>query len=398
MEKEQTLKLPKKGWLNIGIFSFGHFVSDYYCNLLPVMLPYLAVKFNFSYSMCGMLFMIFMVTASFLQAPIGIAADKRNLGFLLPLSIITSGVLACLIGICPSVVFLIVIVFFSGLCSSFFHPVAGGMVPSISPKGHEVLSTSLFIVGGNVGFAVAPFLTALYLEAFSPKELVYLGIIPVATYFVLIKRNLNTRPVSKEQAKAVSIKAIVTNVPFLLLVSSIGLRAVCYCSLVIYIPLLFTSKGISNVSASSILMVMLLGTAIGGLAVGGLSAKFKFKTLIVSSYALTVIMMAVFMLKADNSLLSYISIFFAGFGMYGATPPAIVWAQKMLPKADSFATSMMLGFTFGIGYVISVFIGMLGDYTGLSSALCVFIFPCLVIAILLVILIRSPKNCANFSR
>ena len=177
--------------------------------------------------------------------------------------------------------------------------------------------------------------------------------------------------------------------PFLWLVSSIGLRAVCYCSLVIYIPLLFQSKGLSSISASAILMTMLIGTAIGGLLVGAIARRFKLKFLILSSYVLTILMMVLFLNKADDSLISYISIFIAGIGLYGVTPPAIVLAQRLLPKADSFATSMMLGFTFGLGYILSVLVGVIGDYTDLQSSLSLVIFPTMIGAVISILMIKE---------
>ena len=138
-------------------------------------------------------------------------------------------------------------------------------------------------------------------------------------------------------------------------------------------------------------MTLLIGTATGGMLVGAISTRFKLKTLIVYSYALTIAMMAIFMYKADDSVLSYVSIFLAGVGLYGSTPPAIVWAQKLLPHADSFATSMMLGFTFGIGYALSVFVGWLGDYIGLQQSLVVWIFSTMFLATVVILRVKE-KN------
>ena len=106
-----AIPAPKRGWGNIAVASWSHFVGDFYCNLLPVLLPILALKFGLSYSQCGLLYMIFQVSASFLQAPIGIAADKHNLGILLPVSIITGGVLASAVGLCSSAWILVIIIF-----------------------------------------------------------------------------------------------------------------------------------------------------------------------------------------------------------------------------------------------------------------------------------------------
>lgn len=389
---EANLKIgPKVGYFNVVLASFAHFCGDFYCNILPVLLPIFALKYGFSYSQCGLLYMIFQVTASFLQAPIGLYADKKNLGFILPLSILTSGVLASCVGLTDSPVVLVIIIFLSGLCSSGFHPIAGGIIPHISPKDKGVLSTSIFIVGGNVGFAIAPFITALYLEVFEVEHLAYLAIIPLLTTVMVVIRRLHVKTWQPKPSETLNLKIIFHNKSFLYLVASIGLRSVCYCALVIYIPLLFTSRGISSVSASAILMTMLIGTAVGGLVIGLIAHRFRMKTLIILSYVLTIAMMIVFLIKADDSILSFICIFTAGFGLYGSTPVAIVLAQRLLPHADSFATSMMLGFTFGIGYILSVFIGILADFVGLHEALSIFIFPSLILAILTVLKVNTVK-------
>ena len=76
---EANLKIgPKVGYFNVVLASFAHFCGDFYCNILPVLLPIFALKYGFSYSQCGLLYMIFQVTASFLQAPIGLYADKKK--------------------------------------------------------------------------------------------------------------------------------------------------------------------------------------------------------------------------------------------------------------------------------------------------------------------------------
>ncbi len=384
-------KPPKRGWLNVFVTSYAHFIGDYYSNILPVMLPILALQFDLSYSQCGMLYMIFQVAASFLQAPIGIAADKKNLGIIFPLSIMLCGVFASAVGLSTSPMMLIIIVFVSGICASGFHPIAGGILPSVSPKNHEVLATSIFIVGGNIGFAIAPFLTALYLKYFSQQELFYLAIIPVLSALLLIIRRLHIKENNYSGVDSISIKRILSNKPFLWLVASIACRSVCYCAFVIYLPLLLSIRGISSVNASAVLMTMLAGTAVGGLVVGGLSLRYKLIQLIFGSYIFTFAMIVIFLFNADDSLISFISIFFAGLGMYGSTPPAIVWAQKLLPHADSFATSMMLGFTFGIGYILCVFIGILGDYIGLLESIRIFTIISLILACILIIKVRNEE-------
>ena len=81
-----TLSTNQTSMAKVWSLSIAHFTSDFYLNLLPVMLPILALKFGFSYSQCGLLYMVFQISASFLQAPIGLIADRKDLGIFFSIS------------------------------------------------------------------------------------------------------------------------------------------------------------------------------------------------------------------------------------------------------------------------------------------------------------------------
>ena len=82
-----------------------------------------------------------------------------------------------------------------------------------------------------------------------------------------------------------------------------------------------------------------------------------------------------------------------GAGLYGSTPAAIVWSEKLLSRqAAAFATSMMLGFTFGIGYMLSVITGAIGDVIGLQAGFAVTVLPALAIGALVLTKLKDPKE------
>lgn len=381
---------PAKSWFNVNVMGLGHFTSDFYCNLLPLMLPILARRFGLSYAECGTLYMIFQVAANFIQPPLGLLADRRNLNYLMPLSILGGGIFACAIGIVDNVYMLAFIIFISGICASGFHPIGGGILPNVSPYKKEVLSTSIFIVYGNVGFAIAPYCVARYVDAFGPNNLIWLSIPAIFTAALIYKQRLHHPTLSENPQDVSSLKSILHNKPFAIFVMSIGWRSLCYCSLIAYLPLFMTERGYSNTQSAQALFAMLFGTAFGGLAVGGLSAKLGLKKLILLTYIATICSVTWFLYKADLSFTSYVLLFITGAGLYGSTPPAIVWSQRMLSKSAAFATSMMLGFTFGIGYIVSVGTGILADFFGMHTALWITIIPSLILAIILLIPLKEP--------
>ena len=391
---DTAISLPSASWSNVSIMSLSHFTSDFFCNVLPIMLPILAARYGISYSQSAALFMVFSVSTNFLQPPIGIWADKRPVNYLMPLSILTGAFFASIVGWSPNIYVLIFIILLSGICSSAFHPISAGIVHDISPKRHQTFATSIYIAGGNLGFAIAPLIIAAFIEQFTDKNLPFLFLFALIVTLMIYKQRLFVTPPRNESSSEpqINLKSIIKSKQFIFLNTSIALRSWCYCALVVFLPLLLTAHGYSTVESGLALMCLLVGTVFGGLATGGLSDKYGLRTLIVSTYVLTIASLGFFLWRLDISFISMVALFLAGAGMYGSTPAAIVWAQRLLPRNAAFAASMMLGFTFGMGYVESVITGFVGDLFGLRVGLIATIFPALVLAIIIILALKEPPK------
>ncbi|WP_277296911.1 MFS transporter [Succinatimonas hippei] len=392
-----AISLPTASWSNVSIMSLSHFTSDFFCNVLPIMLPILAARYGISYSQSAALFMVFSVSTNFLQPPIGIWADKKPVNYLMPLSILTGAFFASIVGWSPNIYVLIFIILLSGICSSAFHPISAGIVHDISPKRYQTFATSIYIAGGNLGFAIAPLIIAAFIEQFTDKSLPALFLLALIVSLMVYKQRLYVTPPRNDSGSGpqINLKSIIKSKQFIFLNTSIALRSWCYCALVVFLPLLLTDHGYSTVESGLALMCLLVGTVFGGLATGGLSDKFGLRSLIISTYIVTIIALGFFLWRLDISFLSMVALFLAGAGMYGSTPAAIVWAQRLLPRNAAFAASMMLGFTFGMGYVESVITGFVGDIFGLRIGMIATIFPALVLAIFIILALKEPPKPAD---
>ena len=392
-----AIALPSASWSNVSVMSLSHFTSDFFCNILPIMLPILAARYGISYSQSAALFMVFSVSTNFLQPPIGIWADKKPVNYLMPLSILTGAFFASVVGWSPNIYVLIFIILLSGICSSAFHPISAGIVHDISPKRHQTFATSIYIAGGNLGFAIAPLLIAAFIEQFTDKSLPILSFFALAVTLMVYKQKLFVTPPRNSDAKdpQINVKSIIKSKQFIFLNTSIALRSWCYCALVVFLPLLLTAHGYSTVESGIALTVLLVGTVFGGLATGGLSDKYGLRALIVATYVVTIAALGVFLWRVDISFISLAALFLAGAGMYGSTPAAIVWAQRLLPRNAAFAASLMLGFTFGMGYVESVITGFVGDLVGLQLGIAFTVFPALILAIIIILALKEPKKPAD---
>lgn len=387
------LKAPVRSWFNVGVMALAHFMSDYYTAFLPVLLPLIATRYDISYSESAAIYMVFSVAMNFVQPPIGIAADKRNLNYLMPLSVLTGGVFASAVVLSPNLFILLCIVLLCGICSSGFHPVSASILTRVLPHGKKGFGTSIYIAGGNLGFALAPVIVAAFIERFGENYLVLMSLPAIITTALIYVRHLhapNQQQPGGRCASALNMGKIIRSRQFVFLNTSIALRSWTYCSMVVFIPLLFNEKGYSSMEGATCLVIMLIGAVAGGLIGGALTDKFGPKNVTLGSFVLALIFGVIFLSRCDMSALSLISLFICGAGVYGSTPNAIVWAQRLLPGNAAFAASMMLGFTFGAGYIESVITGMIGDIIGLQDAMLYTTIVTMILAIVLIAVLKAP--------
>lgn len=426
-------KLPVRSWFNVGVMALAHFMSDYYTAFLPVLLPIIAHRYGISYSESAAIYMVFSVAMNFVQPPIGLMADNRNLNYLMPLSVLTGGVFASVILLCPNLFVLMVMVLLCGFCSSGFHPVSASILTRVLPLKSQGFATSIYIAGGNLGFAIAPVVVAGFIEQFGENLFVLMAVPAILTTILVYIRHLQApspdllaRAAAKKAAKAaqaaqaaqttgqdqnqgktaksaasaddelalgeISLGKLIRSKQFVALNSAIAFRSWTYCSLVVFIPLLFNAKGYSSMEGATCLVILLVGAVAGGLAGGALTDIFGPKKVTVMSFIMALFTGMGFIYYCDMSFISLACLFLCGAGVYGSTPNAIVWAQRLMPNNAAFAASMMLGFTFGVGYIESVFTGILGDIIGLQEALGYSIAITMVLAIVLIMIIKEPPK------
>ncbi len=382
---------PVPSAFNVGLMSAGHFSSDFFCNVLPVLLPILAVRYGISYSQSAALFMVFSVSTNFLQPPVGLWADRHNLNYLVPISIAVEAVFACAIGLADNIYALMLIILIAGVAASAFHPIAASVVYFVSIKRRRALCTSIFIAGGNLGFSLAPLAIAAFVDRFSDRHLLLLSVPAVIIAVLFYLRNLHVATIDVTAVKALpKISAIFKSRPFLMLNTAFALRSWCYCSLVVFLPMLLTDHGFSTVQSALALMILLLGTVVGGLIAGSLTDRFGEKSLILCSFVLGLVGLFFFYQNAGVDVWSLTLLFITGAGLYGSTPGGILWAQKLLSNQAAFAASMMLGFTFGLGYILSVITGLAGDLTHLKYGMMITTLPAMAGAFVIIAFMKAP--------
>lgn len=389
-----TEVVVKKSYLQVILLAMGHFFNDFYCNFLPILLPILIPKLGLSLTLSGALVMVMSLSANVLQSVFGYFMDKYNFNKIMPLIIPFGAVFICLTNWASNFIVLAVLIGFSGLAVSTFHPMGAGLVSKVAPDGKISTCISIFVAGGSFGFALAPILLVYFMQMYSLDYLPIL-IIPAIILGVLMYSSglSKARFVNEQVAKNMhfNLAQILQNKPLMLLNISMGLRAWLFTALVTFLPLWAIEKGCDNTLSGWILTIYLCGSVIGGLIGGALNDKIGYKKVILWALIFTLIPTMYFLFAQQIDILMYIALFVGGGLVMAANPGAIVWGQDLLPDNPGMASGMMLGLSFGLGGFGTMLTGSLAENYGLTMALALTAIL-LVISIVLVYLTPEKRR------
>ncbi len=379
-------------WYTISLLTAGHFFSDFYANFLPAIIPIVINNLGLSLTLSGLLVMIFSFTSCILQPVFGYLVDKYSLSRLILVTIPISGVFISLAGSATGIITLFVFVALSGLASSLFHPLGSIMTSKVSLHHTKAFAMSIFIGGGNLGFAVAPAIVMLYIAKFGLSNLLWIavpGIVLTVAYY--LQRLHNFKLAAPPKARN-SHETWYNSLPLLNLNIVMGLRAWTQVAVTTFLPVLLTRAGYSTAVAGSMLTVFLLGGALGGFIGGYLSDQFGYKKCIIGLLLASLPATYFFLAPAEVTVFTWIMLAVSGAVMQGTVPPSIVWAQAMIPANAAMASGMMLGLSAGLGGLGTAITGAVADHAGLKPALLCTLIPLTLSAILACIIPHIPQK------
>ena len=386
-----SLNKGSHSWYSDLLLTMGHFFSDFYANFLPVLLPIVIPKLGLSLTMSGLLIMVLSFTSNVLQPFFGYWMDRSNLNWLILATIPAGAIFICYTGIVDTKIMLFILVALSGVAVSFFHPLGSSLVSKVSASNKIGISLSIFVAGGNLGFALAPiilvYFTAHYGLDSLPLLIIPSFILTIAYYHSKLYKQCSSSEINVLVNRHIPKFHKNTNLIKLNLV--MGLRAWTHVAVTTFLPVLLASQGYSNTFSGVVLTIFLVGAALGGLIGGYASDKFGIKKVIVTSLALGILPTYIFLSSSEITMLTWIAIVLCGAGLQCSAPSSLVWAQKLLPNNAGMASGMMLGLSFGLGGIGTAITATLADYIGLPTSLLLTVLP-LVVAVPLAMTIPAP--------
>ncbi|MBQ7608050.1 MAG: MFS transporter [Desulfovibrionaceae bacterium] len=353
----------------VSLASFSHFVCDVNTGALPAILPYFVSTYGFSYSAVSGLMLANSSIGSCIQPFFGLLSDRSPSVWYMPLGILIAGLCMASLSLFSSYLPIFLAVGLSGVGTSLFHPTAMRFTASYAGE-RQGTATSIFSIGGNIGFLLAPLLAVLLIEHLGFAGIAIFAPIALCMSLLVWFETRNARFAGRPSAEKRGEGALPKNnwPAFFRLTGALIGRSVLMVCLRVFLPLYWIDH-FSRTPQEAALLLTIFGLSgiIGNIAGGMLGDRFGYTRVIQGSYGVIVPFLFFFPF-VENYLLAYCLVALIGFFLYASFSPVVVVGQRYLAKNAGLAAGVTLGLSISIGGVFAPLLGFLADSFGLLAA------------------------------
>ena len=359
----------------LSLLVLGHFLTDCYMGMVLPLVPIIRDRFGLTLAAAGSIAVVTSLTGSLAQPLLGILSDMTRRSYLVGLGVMLTGVGICTFGMANSFGGMMALIALGGLGCGAFHP-PGSALASAAGGERRDLTQALFSPGGIVGYSLGPVLGMwLYhargLEGMWPGMLVGLVAGPLVG---LASRSLEggkgdphpapPAPVHRNgelmsRRQRVGALSMLTAVVFF--------RSAIVIVFSSYLALLLEHRGVPETKWDWVIMAFVFAGGVAGVVGGQLTRVIGRRWLTVVSMGLAGPALLGFL--HSQGLASWALLVIGGAAVQAAVPVNIVQAQLLLPRHQSLASALMMGFCWGAAAFLAPAFGRIADLTSLPYAL-----------------------------
>ncbi|MFH1074651.1 MAG: MFS transporter, partial [Candidatus Firestonebacteria bacterium] len=202
----------------LSIITLTHIITDSYTAFIPLAVPFLIEKYNFSVALAGSLGVILSLSTNLPQPFFGHIYDKAK-GYLIYLSPLLSALFVGTAVLMPSYGLMVLFLIIGGIGVAMFHPEATHIAKNLD-KNKGSLAISIFLAGGTGGYAIGGFIAAILIKFFGLPGLAFsvlFGIIASYVLFVNKKFLMEQKEATHHSLSANDLKEI-NSVPQFILI------------------------------------------------------------------------------------------------------------------------------------------------------------------------------------
>ncbi|MBQ9537581.1 MAG: MFS transporter [Desulfovibrionaceae bacterium] len=350
----------------IALASLSHLCCDVNTGSLPAILPYLIAEHGLSYSATSALMLANSSLSSFIQPLFGLLADRNPQTYFMPLGILIAGLAMASVGFVENYWAIFCAVGLSGIGAALFHPAAMRFTNSVA-GAKQGTGTSIFSIGGNIGFLIGPLLAVALIEWCDLRGLGLLAPLALIMALLIFYEIKHLPPKPKAPfGKSVQETHLKNDwKAFNLMVIAVIFRSIIMICFRVFFPLYLIANFSQSKSAAAVALTIFGLSGIIGNILGGLLAdRYGYSIIVKITYLLLIPCLVVFPFL-ENLVLIYIDLIIIAFMVYASYSPIVVLGQKYLPNHVGFSAGITLGLSISIGGLFSPVLGLVADTYGL---------------------------------
>lgn len=381
--------------------SVVHLLNDTMQSTVSALFPVLRDSMNLSYKQIGFIAFAMNMTAAVIQPLVGMYADVRPRPYILPIGVVFTLVGVVGLALAPEYIYLVLAVMLMGIGSAIFHP-ESSRVAYMAAGGKRGLAQSIFQVGGNIGGALGPVMSAAIFVPLGQISVLWFSIAAIAAMIIqaYVARWYGQnapllRPAAKPKAAA-AMRERAAESPLTrrqvgwaiaVLVFLVFTKHIYMAGLSSYYSFyLIDHYGVTVQHAQLFLFAFLAASAAGTFFGGPLADRYGRRNIIWFSILGT----APFSILLPYGSLAWTAAMCicAGFVLSSAFSIIVVFAQELLPGKVGLVSGLFFGLAFGIGGLGSAALGWVADATSIEFMMKL----CAYLPLLGVLAVFLPKD------
>jgi len=345
----------------------ARFLICLYTSILPPLLPLFMEKMHLSLMLTATLVSVFCLSTSLLQPLFGWIEDRIGYRIFLLWSPVWVGIFIGAIGIFPHYRLIVLLLALSGIGVCAFHPASFAYAGRV-PSNNNSITISFLLLAGSLGFVVGPIAVSLFVD-FLGMERLYLIALPGAILsFALWKTCSCDNDKPKVQSGNVFRQlsnTLISIMPLFLFVLCITIISM---NLYTFAPILLKQKGSSVVIIGFLLSMFTFGCACGPMLGSVLAKRIGNFNIIMLSMSLSVVFLLCFV-HIQESVIKSIIFLLLGLSLMAPFSIIIDIGQKIVPQYLGVVSSLLGGFTWGIGGLLIILTGWIAGFVGIANVL-----------------------------
>jgi len=361
--------------------AFAHFCVDLFSGMVSILIAAQTTPLQLSEGQVGVAALSYSLGASLSQPLFGLFSDHERSPLLAMAGVLWQIGFIAISGLATSYGLFIGLVAVAALGAGAFHPPGAAGVPHVTNRAIRSSSMSIFIVGGNAGFALGPILGSRVFNAFGPKgTLVFLGfgllVLPMLLLSIGRMRYDHSElefneatPGDRHSGLVAPVYAFqIVVLAFVLLGLLVTFRQAIYQIMFVFLPQYALQEGLGLNFGGDLSTIYFIGAALGTFAAGFAAQRIGRFPVIIGSLAVGSVF-CWFLTHTSSVLFLFAMAAGTGFMMNASLPLTLVIAQELVPTKPGLVAGFVLGYTFVSGGIAAAVAGRIAENIGLSVML-----------------------------